>query len=436
MTGTHGVMRALNRTIQLDAIAYILIAAFMVLASVLGFMVVNSVEPPEGWLLGSEWIQLLGLAFVGATVIYLLDQHRRLRTELAVSHESVATARDRAEMACLHLTAAHRAAEVMTVVTEEDQLQRVVEEIAREHQGFGVAIMGDTLLASSSHDELSDRLLDGLERASASAVNGDRVVTIPVLDGDVWITGFPLRLLGKLGGVLCVWKSEPFTSDEIGGLSLTARVIELGRESRLLYEDVNRQLQGLVTMVTGLIDQRIPGYAEDTGRVVELSESVGVRLHMGPDELRDLRLATQLRDLGMLGETPVANLFEISAEPRATAEHPGIGARMAELVHLSSGVQQAILGHHEDFGGSGYPQGLTGYGIPLAARIIRTCEAFVRLSGSRPTPASNAAAMLLLVKKSGTTFDPAVVGALAGVMESHEPRPLEWGTVPSEARLA
>jgi HD-GYP domain-containing protein (c-di-GMP phosphodiesterase class II) len=75
---------------------------------------------------------------------------------------------------------------------------------------------------------------------------------------------------------------------------------------------------------------------------------------------------------------------------------------------------------HEDWDGTGYPDGLAGEDIPLVARIVRACDAFSAMTTDRPyrkgRPVSEAVAELR--RCAGTDFDPVVVDALAATLRS------------------
>jgi HD-GYP domain-containing protein (c-di-GMP phosphodiesterase class II) len=73
---------------------------------------------------------------------------------------------------------------------------------------------------------------------------------------------------------------------------------------------------------------------------------------------------------------------------------------------------------HEDWDGTGYPDGLVGAEIPLVARIVRCCDAFSAMTTDRPYRAARSVGEALdeLLCCSGTDFDPQVVEALAAAI--------------------
>jgi HD-GYP domain-containing protein (c-di-GMP phosphodiesterase class II) len=79
-----------------------------------------------------------------------------------------------------------------------------------------------------------------------------------------------------------------------------------------------------------------------------------------------------------------------------------------------------VRASHENWDGSGYPDGLSGAEIPLAARIIRVCDAFVAMTSTRPYRAALAVedAIRELRRRAGSHFDPAAVDALLEHLEA------------------
>ena len=112
--------------------------------------------------------------------------------------------------------------------------------------------------------------------------------------------------------------------------------------------------------------------------------------------------------------------------PRARADPPsrrcGRGARAASCPG-SAARREVVRSHHERFDGSGYPDGLAGEAIPIAARIVGAADAFVAMTESRPYegPRGHREAVAELQRSAGSQFDPRVIEALVAVLE-HERR--------------
>ena len=155
--------------------------------------------------------------------------------------------------------------------------------------------------------------------------------------------------------------------------------------------------------------------------VVDLSVLMADRMGLGEHERRLVELAAQLHDVGKL------------AIPREIVEKPGPltkeewavmrthPVRGQVLLEKAGGVLREVgvivRASHERWDGHGYPDGLSGPSIPLAARMVACCDAFNAMTSERPyePPLSHEAALRELVDNAGGQFDPHVVQALIAV---------------------
>src|SRR5215210_471803 len=165
------------------------------------------------------------------------------------------------------------------------------------------------------------------------------------------------------------------------------------------------------------------GYGTGTAHAVavaDLSRLVGMEFGLGEGALEALALGALLHDLGKLGVEGTI-LQKVGPLARWEVEiikgHPDIGARMVEPLWCLRRVAQAIRHHHERYDGGGYPDGLEGEEIPLAARIVAAADAYDVMVRGRPyadvRPPTEASGELL--GKAGGQFDAGVVAALARV---------------------
>ena len=170
------------------------------------------------------------------------------------------------------------------------------------------------------------------------------------------------------------------------------------------------------------------GYtSEHASQVARLSQLVGVELALNEEEIEPLVLGALLHDLGKIGvsDAVLDKLGPLTEEEWAAVKrHPDIGARMIEPVEVLSEVVPVIRHHHERYDGNGYPDGLEGEEIPLAARIVAAVDAYDVMMRGRPYHAhrrTQAEALEELSRESGLQFDPLVVEALLRVRESERP---------------
>lgn len=136
---------------------------------------------------------------------------------------------------------------------------------------------------------------------------------------------------------------------------------------------------------------------------------------------QDLRQAGLLHDIG---KTKIPN--EILYKPGKLSDeeftimkqHPVLGEEMVYPIHSLRHLCPAIRGHHERWDGKGYPDGLKGEEIPLAARIIAVADVFDALQAPRPYKPGMEISKVreILLAGKGTHFDPQLVDAFMRVV--------------------
>ncbi len=101
--------------------------------------------------------------------------------------------------------------------------------------------------------------------------------------------------------------------------------------------------------------------------------------------------------------------------------HPLIGAQIVEPIRFLEGAVDVIRHHHERFDGRGYPEGLEGDDIPIAARIFAVADSFDAMTSDRPYRDALAIDRALdeISGGAGTQFDPAVVTEFLDLMQDH-----------------
>jgi putative nucleotidyltransferase with HDIG domain len=177
------------------------------------------------------------------------------------------------------------------------------------------------------------------------------------------------------------------------------------------------------------VDAKDSYTAAHSQRVRELSVALGTELGLGARALRALGEAALLHDIGK-----IAIPEEILLKPGSLTEeewilmrsHSAEGARMVEDVGFVADAVPAIRHHHERFDGSGYPDGLAGEQIPLAARIIHLADALDSMLSTRVyRPGRPAREVLKEVREgSGGQFCPGCVDALVSVVARGSLEPL------------
>ncbi|MCK4764761.1 MAG: response regulator [Candidatus Aminicenantes bacterium] len=172
----------------------------------------------------------------------------------------------------------------------------------------------------------------------------------------------------------------------------------------------------LSAMVTAL-DTRDAATQGHSLRVVifslKIAELMGIReKHL----LKVLEYGSLLHDIGKIG-IPDAILRKKSGltpqEWKVMKTHPRIGYKILHRIEFLEEASQIVLRHHEQFDGSGYPNGLKGTEIPLGARIFSVADMVDAITSERPyrEAMSFELASRELKRNSGKQFDPEVVEA-------------------------
>ena len=171
---------------------------------------------------------------------------------------------------------------------------------------------------------------------------------------------------------------------------------------------------------------REPELEAQRADVGTLATEGGSMLGLRRDELEDLERAAQLHDLGMLAVPDEILHKPGPLDEREWAfvrEHTIVGERILRAHPALRSVAGIVRASHENWDGTGYPDGLTGEEVPLAARIIRACNAYVAMTSDRPYRKAFAEdeALNELMRLAGAEYDPTVVRVLvAHVRDEHE----------------
>jgi putative nucleotidyltransferase with HDIG domain len=166
--------------------------------------------------------------------------------------------------------------------------------------------------------------------------------------------------------------------------------------------------------------------ADHALEVARLSRLVGMDLGLNEEELEWLVHGALLHDVGKISvaDEILEKLGPLTEEEwKVIKRHPEVGARMIEPLESLSGALPVIRHHHERPDGSGYPDGLEGEEIPLAARIVAAVDAYdvmLRRKHYRPQryrpKSSPVDALRELRREAGSQFDARVVEAMGRLL--------------------
>jgi len=151
--------------------------------------------------------------------------------------------------------------------------------------------------------------------------------------------------------------------------------------------------------------------------VASYARAVGEGCRLSEEELRRVELAGRLHDIGKIFiPASVLNSPRLltTEEFQQVATHAAMGERLATILPNSAELRRMMRHHHERLDGSGYPDQLMGADIPLGARILAVCDAFVIMTSEHPYSAAKSPAEALSdLENSPQLYDSKLVALLA-----------------------
>jgi HD-GYP domain-containing protein (c-di-GMP phosphodiesterase class II) len=211
----------------------------------------------------------------------------------------------------------------------------------------------------------------------------------------------------------------------VAPLALVLAVLSRERQTRIEQAlTLSEAYQGTALLLGDVVEADDAYTGSHSRGVVELSLAVSDRLGLGFDQRRNVEFAALLHDVGKIAvpseiinkEGPLDD-----AEWKIMRQHTIEGERMLKRIGgVLAEVGRIVRASHEDFDGSGYPDGLAGEEIPIEARIVTCCDAFSAMTTTRSyrKAMSTEAALVELRACSGTQFDPEVVVTLVELVET------------------
>ena len=244
--------------------------------------------------------------------------------------------------------------------------------------------------------------------------------------------GVPLLSRGKVTGVLEVYSRKRFAPDKewldfLGNLAGQAalavedlRLLEsLHHSNAELTQAYGETIEGW-SRAMDLHERESEGHTRwVTELTLELAQKMGI-----PDEMMVyIRWGVMLHDVGKIG-VPDNILHKpgqlTEAELEIMRSHPRLAYELIAPVAYLQPALDIPYCHHEKWDGSGYPRGLKGEQIPLAARLFAVVDVYDALTSDRPNrrPWTKQKAIRYLLDQSGKHFDPQVVEMFVKMIES------------------
>lgn len=209
----------------------------------------------------------------------------------------------------------------------------------------------------------------------------------------------------------------------------------LARYTFTKYAETRDLFFGTVSALSQAIDAKDGFTRGHADRVSRIAGALAREMSLGEAEIERIELAGLLHDIGKIGveDRILMKPMRLDAdEQELMRRHPIYGASILEPSAALRPLVQIVLHHHENFDGSGYPEGLRGDGIPLGSRIIIVADAYEAMTSDRiyRKAIGHERALEQLNKYKGIQFDPKIVRAIEQLLAKSGPDAFEVSELP------
>jgi response regulator RpfG family c-di-GMP phosphodiesterase len=241
------------------------------------------------------------------------------------------------------------------------------------------------------------------------------------------VIAIPFQIRKEPFGILLVGDKKGggfFNDDDKFILRFLAERTALNIENIALYDNLTQSLMASLTSLVSAIEAKDPYTQQHSSRVTEYSKMIAIKMGCGYDDIHRLESSGPLHDIGKIGIHDSILNKPGCLTPDEFAEiknHPLIGVNIVSPLGLDAQEQAIIRNHHERWDGKGYPDGLSGEGIPRLSRILTVADSFDAMNSNRAYRKSLPFQECIdeLERNSGTQFDPDVVEAAISVFKNN-----------------
>jgi signal transduction histidine kinase/putative methionine-R-sulfoxide reductase with GAF domain len=282
-----------------------------------------------------------------------------------------------------------------------------------------------------------------LERRSYLVTDIDEDTRVNVKNNDFLydsrsFLSVPILRDGEVVGVINVADpdSKPaFEASDSYLLETFASRVGIALDKLERFTGASHDFEAVRSALKSILDAK--RYVDDQGAnaLRRVLTDMSDRLGFAGEETANLLYAFNVYDLGLanVGYNIVKQPRQLTSKDRkAVEQHTILGTELLKALEQTPYVRDAVLYHHENYDGTGYPGKLSGDEIPLVARIIRVADSFRALISHRPYQKKYTVgeAVDILKHRSGVFFDPKVVNVFTDVVLK---RAEEFDSLPSPA---
>jgi HD-GYP domain-containing protein (c-di-GMP phosphodiesterase class II) len=252
----------------------------------------------------------------------------------------------------------------------------------------------------------------------------------------IWALSVSNTLFGTIALVFLGWlMAEVATKVGLWASVLFMVPLLLARYSFTKYAETRAMFFGTVSALSQAIDAKDGFTRGHADRVSRIAGAIAREMGLSEKQIEGIELAGMLHDIGKIGVEDQILMKPARLDPHEQElmrRHPIYGAKILEPSESLRPLVPLVLHHHENFDGSGYPDGRKGEDIPLGSRIIIVADAYEAMTSDRiyRKAIGHDRAMDQLNRYKGIQFDPQVVRALGTLIEKRGAEAFEVSELP------
>lgn len=237
----------------------------------------------------------------------------------------------------------------------------------------------------------------------------------------------PLILQDEILGVMEVINKKDgkyFDKNDEKILNSLANQAVVALRNANIIKDLNNYFINLIEILIQAMESEPLGPKGHFMKVARLATQIGSKLGITGKEYTNLYYASFLYDIGKI---KISHKIDITVKEKGISSlvqkeirlHPVVGANMLKHIDLFKDIVPIVRHHHENYDGTGYPNGLKGKEIPLASRIIAVVEDFVGILynyKNRENSLPDKEVLNKFFSLAGTKYDPKVINALKEII--------------------
>ncbi|MBD3344214.1 MAG: response regulator [Chitinivibrionales bacterium] len=285
------------------------------------------------------------------------------------------------------------------------------------------------LASDSQVNEMCERVVSEYNAVSNALVVSKRVGMVPLNLSGTPDSPLPLSFafthiapiaIEKIDYGILYFAAKNQLESEVEKLSLLCSLVNQTRialTNAKLYGDMKENYIRTIKALAIAVDAKDTYTHGHSENVMNIAEEIALELALDATIIGIIRDGGLLHDIGKIGvpgyilNKPGSLTYDEFNGVMKT--HASLGANIVKDVPFLRDLYKLILYHHENFDGSGYPDGLKGEAIPVGARILHVADAFEAMTSNRPYRNSlgRKEAFRRLKKERGKQFDPLIVDA-------------------------